>query len=243
MARRRIYQSTDDTYKGQSEPLHTPLDRQRIVSAVLDMLQAEGVEGIRMRKIADVLGVKAAALYYHVKDKEQLMHLLAEQISSEVAFPDAQLSWQEQLRQWALNFRRTLRQYRDAGHIMEATIAASPRRLAHIEFLFRLLSEAGFQDPNIPWLASMVKSYVLGFVEEETRLTDRASREEINLEELGKHYSEQFQSLPSELYPHMARLAVYTTSIEWDREFEFGLSVLLEGFEAKLSQASGSHRG
>lgn len=234
MARRRIYRTPGQDKAGSGEPLHTPLDRTRIVSAGLLLLHKEGLEQITMRKIADSLGVKAAALYYHVKDKEQLLHLLAERISSEITYPDPRLSWQHQLREWSLSFRRTLLRYRDAGRIMEATLAASPNRLEQIEFLFRLFAEAGFQDSQIPWLSGMLKNHILGFAEEEKRLADRAERERMAADGSTPPAAERFQSLDGKRYPHIARLASSMAKADWDDEFMFGIDVLLAGFEARL---------
>ncbi|MCZ8520480.1 MULTISPECIES: TetR/AcrR family transcriptional regulator C-terminal domain-containing protein [Paenibacillus] len=234
MARRRIHTGESD---GPSGTLHQPLGRERIVTAVLEMLQEMSLEQITMRGIADSLGVKAASLYYHVKDKEELLHLLAERISLEVPFPDQGLPWQEQLKQWALNFRRTLHQYRSSVPIMGATIAASPNRLSHIEYLYRVLADAGFADAHIPWLAAMLKNHVLSYAEEEIRLQDRAAREHTeDAEEMSRRYAQQFQSLPPEQYPHMIRLAARTTAMDGDQEFGFALEVLLEGFRSKLTE-------
>jgi TetR/AcrR family tetracycline transcriptional repressor len=234
MARRRIHplptEGADDE-QGTSD-VHTPLDRERIIQAVLILLRDEGIGSISMRKIADSLGVKAASLYYHVKDKEQLMHLLAEQISSDVSFPDESLDWQEQLREWALHFRLVLHRYRDAISIMSATMAGSPKRLAHIEFLYRLFAQSGFLDPHIPWFASMIKSYIYSFVDEENRLMARAEP----VEPSGKIEvppATRMQSLSAEQYPHFVRLLPYTTAANWDEEFLFGLKVLVDGFEAQ----------
>lgn len=233
MARRRTYPTQTELQSGSLEQIHTPLDRSRIIRTVLTMLQAEGLEQISMRKIADALGVKAASLYYHVKDKEELLHLLAEQISSEIEFPDEQLDWREQLRQWSLHFRRVLHRYRDSVQIMGATIAASPYRLSHIEYLFRVLAQSGFRESQIPWLASMLKNYIYGFTEEENRLAARAKQELVDVEQMGDKQKERFQALSSELYPYLGRLAAYTTAVDWDQEFTFGLQVLLDGFEAQ----------
>ncbi|KQX68224.1 TetR/AcrR family transcriptional regulator C-terminal domain-containing protein [Paenibacillus sp. Root444D2] len=235
MARRRIHPLTTDNGRNQSEPLHTPLDRARIVGIMLELLQAEGLDGISMRKIADSLGVKASSLYYHVKDKEQLLHLLAEEISTKIDLPDTTLDWKMQLRLWSISFRLSLLQYPDAVHIMNATFAASPNRLAHIEFLFRALVEAGFKDVEVPWLASMLKNFIYGFVDEECRLRDRAKLSEEKREESEIRYKE-IEALPKERYPHFIRLAGYTTSVNWEEEFSFGLDILLAGFVDKLAR-------
>ncbi|RAR41283.1 TetR/AcrR family transcriptional regulator C-terminal domain-containing protein [Paenibacillus sp. MDMC362] len=236
MARRRIH-PTQKSENGQSEPLHIPLDLPRIITTALTLLQAEGLEPITMRKIADSLGVKAASLYYHVKDKEQLLHLLAEKISSEVEMPIDAMDWRVQLTQWATNFRHVLGQYRDAVKIMNATISATPQRLSHIEFLFRVFTEEGFHPPQIPWLASMLKNYVFSFVDEEHRHMARAERELADLEQMGKNQAVKFQALSGANYPHVIQLAEYTTSVDMDQEFQYGIQVLLDGFEAQLARA------
>lgn len=234
MARRRVRQAATDERREGQQPLHTPLDRTRIETVVLQLLRDGGLESLSMRRIADALGVKASALYYHVKDKEQLLHWLSERISADVAYPDPTLPWQEQLRQWAYGFRRALCRYPDAVSIMNATFAASPDRLAQIEYLFRTLSEAGFPDEHVPWLASMLKSYIYGFVDEETRLSAMAKEASLSLGEHGEHQRERFEELSEGRYPTIVRLAKYTTVVDWDAEFGFGLDVLLDGFEARL---------
>lgn len=231
MARRRIH-PLEGSQGNPDSSIHTPLDQSRIIQAVLSLLQEDGLDSITMRKIAESLGVKAASLYYHVKDKEQLLHLLAEQISSDVPFPDGSLHWREQLREWALQFRLVLHRYRDAVSIMSATLAQSPHRLDHIEYLFRLLAEAGFGDAQVPWFASMIKNFIYSFVEEEIRLLAR-SRSQERTEEAGVSYSDHIQAMSKERYPQFIRLANYTTAVNWDEEFLFGLKVLMDGFEAQ----------
>ncbi|MEK0317200.1 TetR/AcrR family transcriptional regulator C-terminal domain-containing protein [Cohnella sp. 56] len=234
MARRRIRQAATEEGQEGHEPLHTPLDRSRIEAIVLQLLRDGGLESLSMRKIADALGVKASALYYHVKDKEQLLHWLAERISADVGYPDNRGPWREQLRQWAGQFRHALRRYPDAVSIMNATLAASPERLAQIEYLFRTLIEAGFRDTQVPWLASMLKSYIYGYVEEENRLSEMAQSASLSQSEHGHRQRERFEGLSEARYPNMVRLAAYTTAVDWDAEFDFGLSVLLDGLEARL---------
>ncbi|MDG0793953.1 TetR/AcrR family transcriptional regulator C-terminal domain-containing protein [Cohnella ginsengisoli] len=238
MARRRVRPAISESGQEGNDALHTPLDRTRIENAVLDMLRDGGLDSLSMRKIADVLGVKAPALYYHVKDKEQLLHWLAERISVDVPTPDESRSWREQLKEWASLFRLALLRYPDAVPIMNATFAASPSRLAHIEFLYRTLIKAGFENAHTPWLASMLKSYIYGYVEEESRLRSQAKEAALSQNEHGRRQQEKFESLSQERYPYLIRLAQYTTSADWDREFNFGLSVLLDGFEARLSKQS-----
>jgi|GEM_PF-527146 len=215
-------------------PAYMPLDRSRIVQTALRLLGESGSKELSMRKIADALQVKTASLYYHVKDKEELLQLLADHLCQAMRPVDAVLPWGEQLRQWSAAFRDALRGCRDAADIFNATLARGLHRLEQIERLFRILADAGFPDPRIPWLASMVKSYVLSFVAEEGRLTEQAAAAEAAGARLDERQEQLHRQLPAERFPTMVRLAAYTTATDWEAEFRFGLNVLLDGFAAQL---------
>ncbi len=61
-----------------------PLSRQRVLSAAMDLADAEGVSAITMRRLAADLGVEAMSLYYHVPGKEGLLDGLAEAVLDEI---------------------------------------------------------------------------------------------------------------------------------------------------------------
>ena len=69
------------------------LNREAVVQAALEMLDAVGVDGLSMRALADRLGVKAASLYWHLRDKDQLLELVAEAVLDRVVVPVSPRSW------------------------------------------------------------------------------------------------------------------------------------------------------
>jgi AcrR family transcriptional regulator len=67
-------------------PLPTLTERQRqIAAAARALLDAEGPEGLTMRRVADALGIKAPSLYKHVPDKTALEQLVVAEGFIEVA--------------------------------------------------------------------------------------------------------------------------------------------------------------
>ncbi|MBW7453280.1 TetR/AcrR family transcriptional regulator C-terminal domain-containing protein [Paenibacillus sepulcri] len=237
MARRRIYpQNLASGSEGQ-EITHIPLDQARITQTALLLLNEIGLKELSMRKIADKLQVKTASLYYHVKDKDQLLQLLADKISEQMVWPDADLPWTDQILQWGEQFRRALHAYRDAVDIFNTTIAMGYHRLLQIEKLYKLLASAGFPDHQIPWAASMLKNHVLGFVAEEARLREFAGEDGDTQEKMSGNFNQFYSQLPEDQFPYMIRLASYTTNSNWDEEFQFGLSVFIAGFSLKLPPA------
>lgn len=69
----------------QPEQKHLPTDdRKRAIGAAVRSLIAEsGFEGLRMRDIADRVGINIATLHYHVPSKEALIELLTTDLRDE----------------------------------------------------------------------------------------------------------------------------------------------------------------
>ena len=63
------------------------LTREAIVSAAIDVADAEGFSALSMRKIADRLGVGAMSLYRHVADKDALLMAMTEEIGARFPYP------------------------------------------------------------------------------------------------------------------------------------------------------------
>ncbi|MCH5585001.1 TetR/AcrR family transcriptional regulator C-terminal domain-containing protein [Shimazuella sp. AN120528] len=218
------------------ESIH-PLSRDRIVEAALQLLLQMNLKELSMRKIASKLDVKAAALYYHVKNKDELLQLLTDEISVQMGeeWLNPSLTWREQIMEWSSAFRKALKAYPNAVDIFTETIAISYHRLLQIEWLYSVLAKAGFGDEQIPWAASMLKNHVVGFVAEEVRKTGFANKEEDSRVE-AESYTSFFEDLPVDQFPHMIRLAEVTTKPDWEKEFQFGIGVLLDGFEKRLKK-------
>src|SRR2546427_10282306 len=64
------------------------LTREQIVSAAIDLLDRDGLEGLNMRALGERLGSAATAVYWHVGSKENLIALAADRAWSEVPLPD-----------------------------------------------------------------------------------------------------------------------------------------------------------
>jgi TetR/AcrR family tetracycline transcriptional repressor len=60
------------------------LDQAQVVRAALTLLDEVGLDELTMRRLAGQLGVKAASLYRHVHNKNELLALLGDEISGEI---------------------------------------------------------------------------------------------------------------------------------------------------------------
>ncbi len=102
--------------------MHTVLTRGRIVDAGLRILDSWGLGDLSMRRVADELGVKAGALYYHVPNKQSLLAGIADVILTPVAVPDV-AGTGDWLRGWSHNLRGALLAHRDGAELVASTTA------------------------------------------------------------------------------------------------------------------------
>ncbi|BCJ33834.1 hypothetical protein Athai_13370 [Actinocatenispora thailandica] len=101
------------------------LDRQRIVAEAVALLDAEGLDGVTLRKLAARLGVRQPTLYWHLPNKAALVTALAEAILDqgfgELSPPAPQQRWQDWLRGLAERLRRALLAHPDGARVLSAS--------------------------------------------------------------------------------------------------------------------------
>src|SRR5687767_6624523 len=81
------------------------LDRDRITRAAVALLDEAGLAGLSTRRLATALGVQSATLYWHVRNKDELLDLVAETICADAFTIDRTLPWREQLASGLRQFR------------------------------------------------------------------------------------------------------------------------------------------
>src|SRR5271170_5158231 len=102
-----------------------PLDRESVVITALRLLNREGLEGLTLRRLAKELRVQAPALYWHFKNKQELLDEMATQVFrdgfKDLGLPEKGLSWRDWCRHLATTERQTLLRYRDGARLFSGT--------------------------------------------------------------------------------------------------------------------------
>jgi AcrR family transcriptional regulator len=220
-------------------PKRRPLDQAQVVRAALALLDDEGLNALTMRRLSERLGIKAASLYRHVRNKDELLQLLADEISGEIPVARQLGTWQEQLRQVAHNVRRGLLAHRDAAQVLAITAPFGPRRLQHIETLLRILRSAGLSARDAARAGYHLNNVVTEFVADESRFASMAGATASSRRRLYAQARRLFKSLPPDTYPVLVELADYLSEDDPDGLFEFGVELWLRGL-AQLSTERGS---
>ncbi len=226
-------------YRGiRRRPKRRPLDQAQVVRAALALLDDEGLNALTMRRLSERLGIKAASLYRHVRNKDELLQLLADEISGEIPVAQSMGTWQEQLRHVAHNVRRGLLAHRDAAQVLAMTAPFGPRRLQHIETLLRILRSAGLSARDAARAAYHLNNVVTEFVADESRFTSMAGATASSRRKMYTQVRKLFKSLPADTYPVLVELADYLSEDDPDGLFAFGVDLWLRGL-AELSNTRG----
>jgi TetR/AcrR family tetracycline transcriptional repressor len=203
-----------------------------MVMAALELMDETGLEGLTMRRLADSLGVKSASLYWHVRDKEELLNLMADAICSEIRSPEATDDWRQRLEALAREYRRVLKTHRDAALLLATTLPVGPYRLRLAETSLATLLDAGFTAEVTAQASLLFVDYVTNFVVEEDRAEAIAAAFQTDSDDAGS-VSDWFAALPADQYPSLVALAPQLTNPNAEARFEFGMTTLLNGLPTR----------
>jgi TetR/AcrR family tetracycline transcriptional repressor len=209
-----------------------PLDQQQVVRAALALLDEVGLDALTMRALAGRLGVKAASIYRHVRNKDELLALLGDEISGEIPLPRATAGWRDQLLEIAWNVRRGLLAHRDAARVLANTPPVGPRRLRHIEAVLRVLRAGGLNGRDAARAAYHLNNFVTEFAADEARFAAWANQPGSSPKRILAEARRQFKALPVDEYPTIVALADHLTHHDQDALFQFGIDMCMRGVQA-----------
>lgn len=218
----------------------TPLTRDRILSAALELADRDGFESCTMRKLGAQLGVEAMSLYRHVTSKEDLLGGLVDLVFAEVELDEpGTAEWRAAMRTRAVSQRTAMRRHRWAIGLMEGRLQPGPASLRVHDGTLGILREAGFPFRAAVHANSVLDAYVYGFALQERGLPEQADGATAEvMREQARHVPEM-NDFPY-LVEAMGEFAE-TGGYDYDAEFAFGLELILDGIE-RLSPAAATTR-
>lgn len=210
------------------------LSREAIIDSAIKVLDAEGLDAVTMRRVAEQLGTGPASLYAHVSDKDEMVDLVYDRIIQEVEMP-AEIdpaNWQEQLKDIARSSRNVMHRHKDIARIGLGNIPTGEGALPLMNMMVGILIEGGVA-PDIASLSvDILALYFTATAYEESLEafpTNPEQSEQFHLE-----LNNFFASLPKEKYPYLFALAGPLTDGDGDHRFEFGLDLLVRGIASTV---------
>jgi AcrR family transcriptional regulator len=216
------------------------LDRERIVAAAIRLLDAEGLAGFSMRRLAAELGVSAMSVYWYVDNKDDLLEMALDAVQAEVALPDpdADGDWREQLRQIARAYRRALLAHTWAARLFGDYLNLGPRARDISSTLLRIMDRAGLPRQRSPAALSAVFQFTFGCATVESRWLEQVREAGVTQNELFNSVLEPLLDNPgwAEQRSIMQERAAVDFEEGRERDFLFALDTVIAGVEVMVER-------
>jgi len=211
------------------------LGRDTIVETALGIVDAEGLDALSMRRVAQELNTGAASLYAHVSGKEELVELVLDLAYRDLVHPAPDPEhWREQVKDFLRQARDRLVSHNDlARAALASNIPTKPNQLDCAETVLALLRAGGLTDRVAGYGVDLIGLYLVASAHELSQRHRGGVVGPEHAEEYLRGVREYFGSLPTDRYPVLISMIEPMTRNEGDERFDFGLDVILGGLVAQ----------
>jgi len=194
--------------------------REEILQAALQLVDTQGLEKCSMRKLGEVLNVKAMSLYNYFSNKGELLDGVYEQVLKEMVYPERTGNWIADLRGLAFAFRAVLRKHPKVLPLFATRPALSEGSISHMNAAFEILQEP-FPEPLTQlYTFQVLVTFVIGNT----------------MYQYGPILAAPLPANDADLYedfPMLHSMEEALGSHDPEAEFAFGLDAMLDGLKNK----------
>lgn len=212
----------------------------RVVDTGIALADAEGLEAVSMRRVAQELGVVPMTLYTYVPDKSTLLDLMLDRVY--LAMPRADRAgepWRDRLAAIAEENRRLYLDHPWAAGLPAGRPPLGPGRMAKYEHELRAFDGCGLDDVA----TDAALTFLIGFVQSSARL---AAEEPRGDDEWWAEQGPAFEAVfDPAAYPTAARIGAAAgeaqgAALNPDHAYAFGLQRVLDGLGVLIAEGRAS---
>ena len=210
-----------------------PLDRKAVIATALALLDEVGLEALTLRRLAEKLKVQAPAIYWHFRNKQDLLDEMATAVLRTESLHlriRRGLRWDAWARSHGKLLRQMLLRYRDGARMVSGTRLTDPSLYASMEKSLKKLVDAGFSAYDATLLLSTIYSYAVGFVIEEQAVFPQKGKKDdaYDLKSRSRRINAEKAPLALEAGDYLFR--------NFNRRYEDGLNLIIAGAVAGRSE-------
>jgi TetR/AcrR family tetracycline transcriptional repressor len=214
----------------------TRLSKQVVVERALALGDAEGVEALTIRRLATELGVTPMALYWHFRNKEELLAALGDQVWSELDTDvDPAAPWYIQMRGLLESLLQVLRAHPCASQVILEGEKQSDAALVASETALAVLRRGGFDPDHAAEIARSALWTGLMLVMSDPGVKPALSAAE--LAEAQRRARVRLALLPPDRYPRLVEAAVPMSCGDPEFHYAFGIDLFVAGVRAMAPTA------
>ncbi|MEV0332574.1 TetR/AcrR family transcriptional regulator C-terminal domain-containing protein [Nocardia sp. NPDC050717] len=210
----------------RARPAKAPLSREVVLETGLRVLDAEGMAGLTMRRVAKELDTGAASLYVYVANRDDLMTGMFDHVLSTVPTP-TEGDWRERLTLLVEDTVDALARHEGLALVGFGRIPATEHALVLVEQLLALLRAGGLDPATAAWAVDLIYLHLTAAAAEQSAHHTGAG-EARYIAEIGR----RFDALPAERYPTLVALRAQLLGGDGDARARWALRALLNGVVA-----------
>ncbi|MFC7306084.1 TetR/AcrR family transcriptional regulator [Streptomyces monticola] len=223
------------------------LDRDRIIRTAIQLLDAEGLAKLSMRRIATELNVTAMSLYWYVDTKDDILELAVDAVFGELSLadPDDGRDWREQLRELATAYRQVMVEHPWVATIMNVYLNIGPNSMNFARAVQKIIASTGLPLTARSGATAAVFQFAYGFATIEGHFIQRCAASGMTLDEYYNEAMEAFTGEPKfaeqldEIKGAIQAHEQMTVAEIWEGDFTFALDLMIAGIEAMVARAAG----
>lgn len=209
----------------------TRLSKRTVVDRALKLADADGLDTLTIRKLAQDLGVTPMALYWHFRSKDDLLEGMAEQIWSEIEVRiDPSVPWWAQLQGGLESLLRVLRAHPAAPQLVLEHEKQNEAAQRATEAALEILRGAGFDPQHASEIARSTLWTGITLV-----MSEAGYHPELSEDERAEHQRRAeitFAMLPAAKYPRLVESAAHMANCDPDLHYRLGVELFIAGVRA-----------
>ena len=210
----------------RERPAKPPLTREGIVAAAVRIMQAEGLDRVTMRRLAQELDTGPASLYVYVRNTAELHAAMLEDLLSQVDLSPVTAAgdWRDRLT--GILFSYTAILFGQPGLAQSALVTRpnGPAYLSLAEGILALLSAGGVPPARAAWAVDLLLHFATS-----TAAEQGTRQQAIDADDEQDVLAAALRDAPAGRFPHIAALGAELMSGEGPDRLRWGFAVLISG--------------
>ncbi|GAA0383871.1 TetR family transcriptional regulator [Acrocarpospora corrugata] len=217
------------------------LSRDQIVKAAIDLLDADGLDALSMRKLGAKLGSGATSVYWYVANKDELLELAMDEAYADVVL-HRDRQWRETASDYSYGLRGTILRHTWLAQLIGVVPSLGPEALRCSTILLDAFARGGFRGLDIDYAVSAVMSYTLGSTLPEASWRNAGAKAQSTEKAQVDGMSRVIEQVTQEHPALQERYRLYNTPgfdprLARQIGFDYGLVAMLDGLAVRLRQA------
>jgi AcrR family transcriptional regulator len=209
--------------------------RDEIVRAAIEILDAEGLVGLSMRKLGAKLSAGATSIYWYVAHKDELLELVYDQVWGEMSMPEPEdVGWRDAASVLAYSMRSVILRHPWSADLLGRMPALGPNAIQVADRMRRMFKLAGFEGIDVDYAGSTLTAYVYGMTIPEVAWNSTMGEQEYDPDEMRAMVARAVRDFP-DMLERMDMTAYDDPQTLRQVAFDFGLMSVLDGLERRLA--------